>query len=55
MISTGPYSIVRHPLYSAVLIMLPSTALMLGSWYGVAASFLITWPSSSGPGWKTAS
>jgi protein-S-isoprenylcysteine O-methyltransferase Ste14 len=41
VISTGPYSIVRHPLYSAVLIMLLSTALMLGSWYGVAASFLI--------------
>jgi protein-S-isoprenylcysteine O-methyltransferase Ste14 len=41
VISTGPYSIVRHPLYSAVLVMLPSTALMLGSWYGVAASFLI--------------
>jgi protein-S-isoprenylcysteine O-methyltransferase Ste14 len=41
LISTGPYSIVRHPLYSAALIMLPSTALMLGSWYGVAVSFLI--------------
>lgn len=41
VISTGPYSIVRHPLYSAALIMLPSTALMLGSWYGVAVSFLI--------------
>jgi len=41
VISTGPYAIVRHPLYSAVLIMLPSTGLMLGSWYGVAASFLI--------------
>jgi len=41
VISTGPYSIVRHPIYSAALIMLPSTALMLGSWYGVAVSFLI--------------
>jgi protein-S-isoprenylcysteine O-methyltransferase Ste14 len=41
VISTGPYSIVRHPLYSAVLIMLPSTGLMLGSWYGLASSFLI--------------
>jgi protein-S-isoprenylcysteine O-methyltransferase Ste14 len=41
VVSTGPYAIVRHPLYSAVLIMLPSTALMLGSWYGVAASFVL--------------
>jgi len=42
VVSTGPYAVVRHPLYSAVLIMLPSTALMLGSWYGLAASFLIS-------------
>ena len=41
VVSTGPYAVVRHPLYSAVLIMLPSTALMLGSWYGLAGSFLI--------------
>jgi protein-S-isoprenylcysteine O-methyltransferase Ste14 len=41
VVSTGPYAVVRHPLYSAVLIMLPSTALMLGSWYGLAASSLI--------------
>jgi protein-S-isoprenylcysteine O-methyltransferase Ste14 len=36
VISTGPYAIVRHPLYSSVLIFLPGMALLLGSWYGLA-------------------
>jgi len=45
VISTGPYSIVRHPLYAAALLVLAGTPLMLGSWYGLltgsalAASF----------------
>ena len=42
VISTGPYAVVRHPLYSAVLIYLPSTALLLGSWWGLASSFLLS-------------
>jgi protein-S-isoprenylcysteine O-methyltransferase Ste14 len=41
VISTGPYARVRHPLYAAVLIYLPATALLLGSWYGLAASFVL--------------
>jgi len=41
VISTGPYAKVRHPLYAAVLIYLPATALLLGSWYGLAASFAL--------------
>jgi protein-S-isoprenylcysteine O-methyltransferase Ste14 len=41
VISTGPYAIVRHPLYASMLIYLPALALMLGSWYGLAASFLL--------------
>jgi protein-S-isoprenylcysteine O-methyltransferase Ste14 len=41
VISTGPYAIVRHPLYSSTLIFFPSTALLLGSWYGLAATILI--------------
>lgn len=41
VISTGPYAIVRHPLYSAVLIFFPSTALMLGSWWGLAATIVL--------------
>jgi protein-S-isoprenylcysteine O-methyltransferase Ste14 len=38
VVTTGPYAIVRHPLYAATLIYLPATALMLGSWAGLAAS-----------------
>jgi len=38
VISTGPYAVVRHPLYAAALLYLPATALLLGSWYGLAAS-----------------
>jgi protein-S-isoprenylcysteine O-methyltransferase Ste14 len=41
VVSTGPYAVVRHPLYAAMLVMLPSIALMLGSWYGVVASLLL--------------
>ena len=41
VISTGPYAVVRHPLYAAVLIFLPANALLLGSWYGLAASLLL--------------
>ena len=42
VISTGPYAIVRHPLYAAVLIYLPANALLLGSWYGLAGSFVLS-------------
>jgi protein-S-isoprenylcysteine O-methyltransferase Ste14 len=41
VISTGPYAVVRHPLYAAMLIYLPANALVLGSWYGLAASFVL--------------
>jgi len=41
VISTGPYAVVRHPLYAAMLILLPANALLLGSWYGLAASLLL--------------
>lgn len=35
VITTGPYSIVRHPMYSGTLIMLLGTPLSLGSWWGL--------------------
>jgi len=35
VITTGPYSIVRHPMYSGALIMLLCTPLALGSWWGM--------------------
>jgi protein-S-isoprenylcysteine O-methyltransferase Ste14 len=41
VVSTGPYAVVRHPLYAGALLLLPSIALILGSWYGLAASLLL--------------
>ncbi|WP_020204209.1 MULTISPECIES: methyltransferase family protein [Cupriavidus] len=41
VVSSGPYALVRHPLYAAVLVFLPANALLLGSWWGVAGSLLL--------------
>jgi protein-S-isoprenylcysteine O-methyltransferase Ste14 len=35
VISTGPYAIVRHPMYAAALLMLLGIPISLGSWWGV--------------------
>jgi len=35
VISTGPYALVRHPMYSAALVMLLGAPIALGSWWGV--------------------
>jgi protein-S-isoprenylcysteine O-methyltransferase Ste14 len=40
VVSAGPYAIVRHPMYAGALIFLPSTALLLGSWWGLAAAVI---------------
>ena len=37
VVSTGPYAVVRHPMYSGALVMLLGTPLALGSWWGLAA------------------
>jgi protein-S-isoprenylcysteine O-methyltransferase Ste14 len=38
VVTTGPYAIVRHPLYLAVLAMLLFTPVALGSWWAVIPS-----------------
>ena len=47
VVSSGPYAIVRHPMYAGAFILIPSIALMLGSWWGVIGSVpilaAITW------------
>lgn len=47
VISTGPYGIVRHPMYSAALIMSVGMPLALGSWWGllmlVPGVFVLAW------------
>jgi protein-S-isoprenylcysteine O-methyltransferase Ste14 len=35
VISTGPYALVRHPMYAGALIMLLGIPLALGSWWGL--------------------
>ena len=35
VISTGPYAIIRHPMYAGVLVMLFGTPIALGSWWGM--------------------
>jgi len=35
VISTGPYALVRHPMYAGAFIMLLGIPLALGSWWGL--------------------
>jgi protein-S-isoprenylcysteine O-methyltransferase Ste14 len=35
VISTGPYALVRHPMYAAALVMLLGIPIALGSWWSV--------------------
>ena len=41
VISTGPYSIVRHPMYAGALLYMLGMPLLLGSWLGLAVLPLI--------------
>ena len=37
VISTGPYALVRHPMYSSMLVMLLGMPIALGSWWSLLA------------------
>jgi protein-S-isoprenylcysteine O-methyltransferase Ste14 len=41
VISTGPYAVVRHPMYSGALVYLFSMPIALGSWWGLSAVILM--------------
>ena len=43
VIATGPYSVVRHPMYAGALFYLIGTPLALGSWWGLVP-FVATLP-----------
>jgi protein-S-isoprenylcysteine O-methyltransferase Ste14 len=47
VVATGPYAVVRHPMYSGALVMLFGTPLALGSWWGlvmfIPMIFIIAW------------
>jgi protein-S-isoprenylcysteine O-methyltransferase Ste14 len=42
VVSTGPYALVRHPMYAGVLIMLLGVPPALGSWWGLVVIALLT-------------
>jgi protein-S-isoprenylcysteine O-methyltransferase Ste14 len=42
VVSTGPYALVRHPMYSGSLIMLLGVPLALGSWWGLLTFIPLT-------------
>jgi protein-S-isoprenylcysteine O-methyltransferase Ste14 len=35
VVSTGPYRVVRHPMYSTTILFIAGTTLLLGSWWGL--------------------
>jgi protein-S-isoprenylcysteine O-methyltransferase Ste14 len=39
--TTGPYALVRHPMYTGVLIMVLGVPLALGSWWGIGIIALV--------------
>lgn len=41
VISTGPYAIVRHPMYSGTLLLTLASPLALGSWWGFVPVLLV--------------
>jgi protein-S-isoprenylcysteine O-methyltransferase Ste14 len=41
VVATGPYSVVRHPMYTAVLVMVLATPLALGSWWALVPALLV--------------
>jgi protein-S-isoprenylcysteine O-methyltransferase Ste14 len=41
VVATGPYSLVRHPMYTAVLTMVLATPVALGSWWALIPALLL--------------
>jgi protein-S-isoprenylcysteine O-methyltransferase Ste14 len=41
VVSTGPYALVRHPMYAAALLLIVGTPLALDSWWGLSVIVLM--------------
>lgn len=41
VISSGPYHYVRHPMYSAFVLLVIGTPFLLGSWYGIIVGLML--------------
>lgn len=42
LVSTGPYALVRHPMYAGALVMLFGIPIALGSWWGLLVTVAMT-------------
>jgi protein-S-isoprenylcysteine O-methyltransferase Ste14 len=42
VISTGPYALLRHPMYAGAIVLLVGIPIALGSWWGLLALVLVT-------------
>jgi protein-S-isoprenylcysteine O-methyltransferase Ste14 len=42
VVSTGPYALVRHPMYAGALILIAGSPLALGSWWALLPVLLLT-------------
>jgi protein-S-isoprenylcysteine O-methyltransferase Ste14 len=42
VVTTGPYALVRHPMYAGGVLFFIGVPLLLGSWYGLAAVPVVT-------------
>ena len=41
MVREGPYAVVRHPMYTSLIVVTASIALLLGSWLALVPAFVI--------------
>ena len=41
VIDSGPYKVVRHPMYAAIILMIPAVPLALGSWWALIFAGLV--------------
>lgn len=41
VVSSGPYAVVRHPMYAGALLLFASTGLLMGSWLGVLVGIVL--------------
>jgi protein-S-isoprenylcysteine O-methyltransferase Ste14 len=41
VISTGPYAVVRHPMYTGGIVFMLAAPLMLGSWWAVIPAVVV--------------
>ena len=41
VVTTGPYAVLRHPMYAGALLLVFCTPLALGSWWGLVPALLM--------------